>query len=49
MVWAAIGIDFGASPLIIMPRNARNTVASEEYTEALEQGFLQFAGEPLDQ
>jgi hypothetical protein len=48
-VWAAIGIDFRASPLIILPRNKKNTVASEEYIETLEQGFLQFAEEPIEQ
>jgi hypothetical protein len=48
MVWAACGIDFGLSPLIIMPRSATNTFTSVKYTATLEEGFLPFA-EPLDQ
>jgi transposase len=48
MVWAAVGVDFGLSPLIIMPRSETNTFTSVEYTATLEEGFVPFA-EPLDQ
>jgi transposase len=48
MVWAAVGIDFGLSPLVIMPRSETGTFTSSEYTDTLEEGFIPFA-EPLNQ
>jgi transposase len=46
MVWAAIGTDFMASPLIIMPKNKKGTYASTEYTATLEDGLLPFLERP---
>jgi hypothetical protein len=49
MVWAAVDIDFGLSPLVIMPRSEGGTFTSIEYTDTVEEGFISFAAEPLDQ
>jgi ketohexokinase/beta-glucosidase len=42
MVWAAIGRDFGCSPLVVMPKSPKGSQRSEEYIMTLKEGYLPF-------
>jgi transposase len=42
MVWAAIGLDFGTLPLMIIPRGPKGTCRSAEYIQTLQEGLLPF-------